>query len=124
MTKQCDLIGCCQGDWVDDERHGEGQFAFCTREEYDGKWAADRISESSTCIPCMYSETVYTCTYIAYLYGRLFIWGVNVIFMVSFEIFHTGKCISAMQQPQNLILMSILLLKATRNFSRKLHPPK
>ena len=30
---------------MDDERHGEGQFAFCTREEYDGKWVEDRISE-------------------------------------------------------------------------------
>ena len=76
-----DLIGCCQGDWVDDERHGEGQFAFCTREEYDGKWAADRISESSTCIPCMYSET-FNCIYILFMipYSGLFVWGVNVYF--------------------------------------------
>ena len=45
MTKSCILIGCCQGDWVDDERHGEGQFTFNTREVYDGKWMEDRICE-------------------------------------------------------------------------------
>ena len=45
MTSYCNLIGCCQGDWVDDERHGEGQFTFNTREVYDGKWVEDKISK-------------------------------------------------------------------------------
>ena len=44
MTNPCDVIGHCQGDWVDDERHGEGQFTFNTREVYEGKWTEDRIS--------------------------------------------------------------------------------
>ena len=31
---------------MDDERHGEGQFTFSTREVYEGRWIEDRISES------------------------------------------------------------------------------
>ena len=36
---------------MDDERHGEGQFTFSTREVYEGRWIEDRISESKTLLP-------------------------------------------------------------------------
>ena len=34
---------------MDDERHGEGQFTFSTREVYEGRWIEDKISESKKC---------------------------------------------------------------------------
>ncbi len=38
----------CQGDWVDDERCGEGEFTYNTGDVYRGRWSEDRQSEPLT----------------------------------------------------------------------------
>lgn len=34
-----------QGDWVDDERSGEGEFTYNTGDVYSGKWSEDKQSK-------------------------------------------------------------------------------
>ena len=35
---------CYQGDWIDDERCGEGEFRYNTGETYNGRWREDKQS--------------------------------------------------------------------------------
>ncbi len=34
-----------QGDWVDDERSGEGEFTYNTGDVYSGRWSEDKQSK-------------------------------------------------------------------------------
>ena len=35
-----------QGDWIDNERSGEGEFRYNTGEVYNGRWRVDKQSET------------------------------------------------------------------------------
>ena len=39
-----------QGDWIDDERCGEGELTYNTGEVYHGKWSEDKQSKLSVLI--------------------------------------------------------------------------
>ena len=41
----CDDVIITQGNWVDNERSGEGEFHYNTGEVYSGHWADDKQSE-------------------------------------------------------------------------------
>ncbi len=48
LTLYMHIFACIQGDWVDDERSGEGEFTYNTGDVYRGRWSEDRQSECYT----------------------------------------------------------------------------
>ncbi len=65
LTLYMHICACIQGDWVDDERSGEGEFTYNTGDVYRGRWSEDRQSEFYTpChLVCMMPLSTRTCIY-------------------------------------------------------------
>ena len=67
-----------QGDWIDNERSGEGEFRYNTGETYNGRWRVDKQSEwlASTFTVChqkknssMANFTIHACMVVSNMVG-------------------------------------------------------